>query len=476
MKKEPKKPTTAYALLALLGVLAIILGANILLDAPIHGMFFVIWLFVIPVCMHLGYSYKEIDQAMMESCKKGLGPILLLMAVGAVVGTWIACGAVPSIIYLGLKIIRPDIFLLTAFLLCVIVSLASGTSWATAGTAGVAMFAIGESLGIPSGMTVGAIISGSVFGDMLSPMSDSTNVAAAAVSTDLITHCKQLAYVCAPALAIASVFYYVLGLRFGAGQFDSSYIQGLCDSISAYFHVGLPAFLPVVILLALLFFKKPAVPSMLISSLAAAAVAVADQGVPADEVLTYLWSGYSVSTGEAFLDSLLNRGGITSMFQTAALMLFAFGMIGAFDKTGILGAIIEPVVKRADSIVKLTLASQVTAILGNVMGTNTFSLLMTGSLMAPAYRDFHLHPTNLSKATNATSTVVAPLVPWNITGMYMIGLYGIGVLEYAPYSFICYITPVVAFLMVVFGFRVIPADVDLENGEKYRKPKAVKKI
>ena len=145
---------------------------------------------------------------------------------------------------------------------------------------------------------------------------------------------------------------------------------------------------------------------MLISSLAAAAVAVADQGVPADEVLTYLWSGYSVSTGEAFLDSLL----------------------------------------------------------------------MTGSLMAPAYRDFHLHPTNLSKATNATSTVVAPLVPWNITGMYMIGLYGIGVVEYAPYSFICYITPVVAFLMVVFGFRVIPADVDLENGEKYRKPKAVKKI
>ena len=406
MKKEPKKPTTAYALLALLGVLAIILGANILLDAPIHGMFFVIWLFVIPVCMHLGYSYKEIDQAMMESCKKGLGPILLLMAVGAVVGTWIACGAVPSIIYLGLKIIRPDIFLLTALLLCVIVSLASGTSWATAGTAGVAMFAIGESLGIPSGMTVGAIISGSVFGDMLSPMSDSTNVAAAAVNTDLITHCKQLAYVCAPALVIASVFYYVLGLRFGAGQFDSSYIQGLCDSISAYFHVGLPAFLPVVILLALLFFKKSAVPSMLISSLAAAAVAVADQGVPADEVLTYLWSGYSVSTGEAFLDSLL----------------------------------------------------------------------MTGSLMAPAYRDFHLHPTNLSKATNATSTVVAPLVPWNITGMYMIGLYGIGVVEYAPYSFICYITPVVAFLMVVFGFRVIPADVDLENGEKYRKPKAVKKI
>ena len=469
MKGERKKPTTAYAILALLGVVAIVLGANIWLDAPIHGMFFVIWLFVIPVCMNLGYSYKEIDEAMMESCKKGLGPILLLMAVGAVVGTWIACGAVPSIIYLGLQIIRPDIFLLTAFLLCVMVSLASGTSWATAGTAGVAMFGIGESLGIPSGMTVGAIISGSVFGDMLSPMSDSTNVAAAAVDTDLITHCKQLSYVCAPALLIASVLYYILGLRFGADQFDNTYIQEICASISSYFHVGIPAFIPVVVLQALLFFKKPAVPSMLISSLAAAVVAVVDQGVPANQIMTCLWSGYSVSTGEEFLDSLLNRGGITSMFQTAALMLFAFGMIGAFDRTGILGAIIDPVVKRANSVVKLTFASQVTAILGNIMGTNTFSLLMTGSLMAPAYKDFNLHPTNLSKAINATSTVICPLVPWNITGMYMAGLFGVGVGAYAPYSLICFITPVVAFVMVLLKIGVVPADVDLENGEKYRK-------
>ena len=159
------------------------------------------------------------------------------------------------------------------------------------------------------------------------------------------------------------------------------------------------------------------------------------------------------------------------MFQTAALMLFAFGMIGAFDRTGILGAIIEPVVKRANSVVKLTFASQVTAILGNVMGTNTFSLLMTGSLMAPAYKDFNLHPTNLSKAINATSTVIAPLVPWNITGMYMIGLFGVGVGAYAPYSFICFITPIVAFVMVVLKIRIIPADVDLENGEKYKKGK-----
>lgn len=142
-----KKPSLAYALFALFGVLGIILGATKVVNAPIHLMFFVIWLFVIPVSMHLGYSYNEINDAMMENCKKGLGPILLLMAVGAVIATWIACGAVPAIIYIGLKLIRPNIFLLAAFLLCVMVSLACGTSWATAGTAGLAMFAIGEEHG-----------------------------------------------------------------------------------------------------------------------------------------------------------------------------------------------------------------------------------------------------------------------------------------------------------------------------------------
>lgn len=470
-KMKKRKASTPYAAFALLGVVAIVLVANILFKAPIHSMFLVIWLFIIPVCMHLGYSYQEIDGAMMESCKKGMGPILLLMVVGGIIGTWIASGAVPSIIYFGLKIIRPDIFLLTTFILCVMVSLACGTSWGTAGTAGIAMFAIGESLGIPSGMTVGAIISGSFLGDMLSPMSDSTNVAAASVGTNLITHCKELAYVVAPSFLISAVVYYFLGLRFATDNFDDSYIQGICHALSTHFNIGIVTFIPVIVLLVLLIMKKPAVPSMLISSLVAAVVAVIYQGVPADKIMTFMWSGYSISTGEKFLDSILNRGGITSMFATSAMMLYAFGMIGAFNETGILEAVIRPVVKRANSIIKITFASQATALIGNVMGTNTFSLLMTGSLMAPAYKDFDLHPTNLSKAINATSTVIAPLIPWNIAGIYVGGLFGVKTLAFAPYSFICYITPLVAFLMVIFKYRVIPASVDLENGEKYIKHK-----
>lgn len=470
-----KKPSLAYALFALFGVLGIILGATKVVNAPIHLMFFVIWLFVIPVSMHLGYSYNEINDAMMENCKKGLGPILLLMAVGAVIATWIACGAVPAIIYIGLKLIRPNIFLLAAFLLCVMVSLACGTSWATAGTAGLAMFAIGESMGVPSGMTVGAIISGSFLGDMLSPMSDSTNVAAAAVETDLITHCKQLSYVVLPSFLLTGAIYYVLGLRFANDAFDDSYLQSICTSLSSYFHISFVAFIPVIVLLALLVLKKPAVPSMLVSSLVACLVAVLYQGVELNNILPYMWSGYSITTGQEFLDKLLNRGGVTSMFNTGMLMLYAFGMVGAYNLTGILDAIISPVAAWANTVLKLTFASEAIALIGNIMGTNTFSLLMSGSLMIPAYRKFHLHPTNCSKAINATSTVIAPLIPWNIVGMYIDGLFGVSTLAFAPYSFLCYITPVVAFLMVLFNYRVIPDSVDLEHGEKYISPRKAKK-
>ena len=221
-KLEHRKPTTAYGIFSLALVLVVCLGASNFLNAPIKGMFFLAWLIIIPLCMHLGYSYTEIWNGMMEYCKKGLSSIIILLAVGAIIGTWIACGAVPTVIYFGLSVISPKVFLLTTFVLCSCVSLACGTSWGTLGTAGIAMFAIGEGMGIPAPMTVGAIVSGSYFGDMVSPMSDSTNVAAAAVDTDLITHCKELVRIVIPMFLVSCIIYYVMGIQFAEVSFDSS--------------------------------------------------------------------------------------------------------------------------------------------------------------------------------------------------------------------------------------------------------------
>lgn len=460
-EKVRRSPTTGYAIFALGGVLAIVLGANVLLAAPIQPMFLIVWLFIFPVCAHLGYGFKEIEDGAMESIKKGMGAVLIIMAVGAMIATWIAAGTVPSIIYYGLQIISPQIFLLATFVLCSMVSLACGTSWGTMGTAGIAMFAVGESLGVPAGMSVGAIVSGSYLGDMVSPMSDSTNVVSAAVGADLITHCKQLAFIAAPVSLITAGLYYVLGLRFATDNFDNSYIVEVSTALSGHFHTGILAFLPLVLLFALLFLRKPPMLSMITSALTACVVAVFYQGVAYDKAITIFWTGYKISSGHAFLDTLLNRGGVQSMFSTSCLMIFVFGMIGAFNTVGILEAVVRPVSMRAKTVAQLTASSQIISIIGNMLGTNTFSLLMTGTLMTPAYQKMKLHPTNLSKALNATSTVICPLIPWNASGIYVVALFGAGTLSFAPYAFYSYLMPIAAFCFVLLGIQIAPIDADL---------------
>lgn len=209
--------------------------------------------------------------------------------------------------------------------------------------------------------------------------------------------------------------------------------------------------------------KKPAMLSMIASALLGCFVAVLYQELPSTSAIQVFWTGFKSSTGNSFIDTLLNRGGIQSMFGPACLMFYAFGMIGAFNTVGILNAIIEPIVRKIKTVVQLTAASQVISIIGNMMGTNTFSLLMTGSLMAPVYSEFELHPTNLSKAINATSTVFCPLIPWNASGIYVVALFGVGTMSFAPYAFYSYLMPIAAFLFVVFGLRIVPANVDLDG-------------
>lgn len=459
-----RKPSTPYAVMVLVSALTIVLGSNIILSAPIQPMFLIAWLFVFPACMRLGYSFQEIDDGVMESIKKGMGAVLIIMVVGAMIATWIAAGTVPMIIYYGLQIISPRIFLLATFILCSLVSLACGTSWGTMGTAGIAMFAVGESMGVPAGMTVGAIVSGSYLGDMVSPMSDSTNVVSAAVGADLITHCKQLAYIAAPISIITGIVYFVMGFRFANVDFDNSYVLDVGNALLGEFKMGFPAFIPMILLLVLLFLKKPAMLSMVTSALVACVVAVLYQSIPYDKAILIFWTGFKINSGHVFLDTLLNRGGVQSMFSTACMMIFAFGMIGAFNTVGILEAVVEPLTKRVKSVAQLTASSQIICIVGNMMGTNTFSLLMTGTLMLPAYREQKLHPTNLSKAINATSTVFCPLIPWNASGIYVVGLFGVSTLSFAPYAIYSYLMPIAAFLFALFKIGIIPANVDLEAG------------
>lgn len=252
-------------------------------------------------------------------------------------------------------------------------------------------------------------------------------------------------------------------------SFDNSYVLEVMASLSGQFKMGSPAFIPVIVLFGMLIAKLPAFHSMVTSGLSGLVVAALYQGMDANAGMGFFWNGYKISSGEVFLDTLLNRGGVLSMSSTGLMMLFAFGMVGAFTKAGILEAIVTPISKKVKSIVALTFITQVISVIGNTMGTNCFSILMTGSLMMPAYRKYQLHPTNLSKLLNCTSTVACALVPVNAAAIYIHGLFDLGVMEYLPYTLYSYLLPLAALLLVVFKIRSVPADVDLEHGERYRK-------
>lgn len=443
-----------YALFVLLGILVIVLGANLAFGAPINLMFILVWLFIYPACMYLGYSYKEINDAVSESIKGGLGSVLIILAVGALIGTWIAAGTVPAVIYYGLNIVSPKIYLAATFLLCLLVSTACGTSWGAAGTAGVAMFAIGESMGVPTAMTVGAIVSGSFFGDMLSPLSDSSNVASAAAGVDLIRHCKEMCFIAIPAALMTTIFYLIIGHSYAQGVYDPSVIESIQGSLAELFNINLVALLPLLVLFVLLFLKMPPVMALLATAVLSGLVAVAIQDTTMNEVFTAMWNGYTIESGDSFVDTLLNRGGMLSMAATAFMLMFSFGMVGALKEVGLLHTLIAPLATKAKRVTSLTLFTECAAVFGNMLGTGAFSLIMVGSVMKPAYEDFKLDSINLSKAIGSSSTPTVALIPWNISAIYILGLFGVNALQYAPYALFSYIMPLFAFLAVLIRFRL----------------------
>ena len=457
VKTEPKKASAGYALFVFIGVLVIVLGGYLGLGAPIQPMFLLAWLFIYPVCMKLGHSFKDIETAMFDSIRGGLGPIFIVLTVGAMIAGWIAAGTVPTIIYVGLKLVSPKAFVPLTFVLCSLVSLSCGTAWGTAGTAGIAMFAVGEGLGVPTALTVGAIVSGSYLGDMLSPMSDSTNIVSAAARVDLITHCKRLAFPAIISYVITFVGYYLLGLKYAADALDVTVINETLAAISSSFNVSIITIIPLALLLVLLFMKKPAMMSMFISAVTGMVLAIVYQGLPVKSAIPFLWTGYKYAGDNAFLTTLLNRGGIQSMFSTVCILLFAFGVIGAFNKAGILNALIEPLVKKIKNPLQLTLVTQLVAFIGVIMGTNMFSLLMTGSLLSPAYDEFKLDRTMLTRAANGTATVICTLIPWNAAAIWNTGTFGISAFAYAPFALYSYVMPIVLILFSVFKIKVYPA-------------------
>ena len=461
-----RKPSFSFSL-TVFALVVIFLSLGLLVfGGKLQTLLFLSWLIVIPAGLHLGFKFSEIEGMAYDMIRRVLQPIMILLAVGAMVGAWILSGTVPTLIFYGLKIITPSLFLVTTVLLCSICSLFTGTSWGTIGTAGLAMVGIGTSMGFDGGVIAGAVVCGSYFGDKLSPLSDTTNLSPAVSGGKVMNHIKHMLWTTIPSYVITLAIFLVMGLKFGSSDIDYTQINEVTDGLNSLFHIGIIPLIPAIIVLVLLLKNKPPVVSILIGALAGLAVAMLYQGADITTSLVSLYNGFKLDSGMEFLDKLLNRGGIASMWDTVGIFIFSCGLGGMLNGIGVLEALLQRIAARIKTSRHLIIVTMLVGYISNMVGgTLSFAIVMTGTLMQPLYRKMRLRPENLSRTIEDVCTMSAPIIPWNTAAVYTAGVLGISAGAFIPYIFLAFITLVFTLIYAFTGFTIAKLDEGEEYGE-----------
>ena len=411
----------------------------------------------------LGYSWDQIEAGLVTSVSHALPAVFILMAVGLLIGVWIASGVVPLLIYYGLEMLAPSYFLAAACGVCAVVSLSTGSSWSTAATAGLALIGVGSALGISEAMTAGAVVSGAYFGDKLSPLSDTTNLASATAGSELFEHIRHMLYTTVPGLAIAMACYLALGWGVSDAGFEQSerYLQ-ITSALETGFDLSPWLLLAPATVLVLIARRTAPLPSLLAGTGVGVALLLVFQPQNAPEgmasVLGALYEGYQSNTGIPAADELLSRGGLTSMLDTIALIICAFAFGGVMEASGMLGRLTQSVLAAAHSTASLVTATVATGVGLNFLTSDQYlSVVLPGRMYKDAYAARGLHPKNLSRAIEDSATLTSPLVPWNTCGSYMASVLGVATFAYAPFAFLNLVTPFISILYGVTGFSIAPA-------------------
>lgn len=407
-----------------------------------------------------GYSWSDIQKGVFHVVSVSLSSIFIVLMVGMIVAIWIASGTVPSIIYYGLQIITPSYFLGTAMLLCAIVSISLGTSWTTTGTVGLAMMAIGSGFGFPAYWTAGAVVSGAFFGDKMSPLSDTTNLAPAVTGIDIFDHIKNMFATTGPAMVIAFILYIIAGFALIQGGQTASFdkINSMESILNAKFNISWLTLSPLVLVIIMAYKKMPAIPTLFAGVLLAAFFAYFMQGDSVHSMISEAYNGHKMQTTDPILNKLLNRGGIGGMGYTVFIIIFALMLGGALEATQCLQAILKFIVSRVRSFAGLQITSTLSSIFVNMCGDVYLSLALPGRMYSPAYRRIKYSTLNLSRCLEEGGTLVSPLIPWNVGGSIVITFLGLGIYEgnyvnlwYIPLSFANWMSPTIGVIYAIFG-------------------------
>lgn len=415
------------------------------------------------VALRCGFDWHTIQNGMVRGITNALPATIILIIVGILIGVWILAGVVPTLIYYGLIILSPAIFLPATLIICALTSLATGTSWGTTGTIGVALMGVGAGLGFPLPLVAGAVLSGAYFGDKMSPLSDTTNMAPALAGTDLFTHIKHMSYTSGVAFGLTLIIEIVIGFQYGGGEGDLQRITTMLMLLDENFTINVVMILPPLVVMVVSYRKMPAIPGITLGVVAGVILAIGLQGADYQSIANSAFSGYEAATGNADVDSLISRGGMNSMMYTISLVIVAMMFGGVMERTNQLKAIADKVLAMANSTGSLVLSTVLTCIGANMVLCDQYMAIVMGArTYAQAYRDRGLAPENLSRAVEDSGTVTANLVPWNSGGAYQAATLGVATIAYAPFAFFCWLSPIVTLVFGYMGWTMTKLDPEAE--------------
>jgi NhaC family Na+:H+ antiporter len=435
----------------------------------------------------LKYPWKVIEEGVLASILMGMQAILILYTVGILIGTWLLSGVVQTMIYYGLATLKPSIFLIATLLICSIVSLATGTSWGTAGTVGIALMGIAAGLGVPDPIAAGFIISGAYFGDKMSPLSDTTNLAPAMAGTDIFQHIRAMVWTTGPTYCIVLVIAGVLGMGYSSGSFDAEKVSAIQELMKVEFSISPIGLIPPILVIALAASGKPALPSIFSGVLAGMVLAIF-QGNSFGTLLDVMQNGYapdlpaklaelaedlpalaalmgerglesfstdSILNAASVLSELLARGGMQSMNWTVSLIICALFFGGVLDKCGFLQSLLEVMMKRVKTVGGCVVAVTIACVATNAIASDQYiALVLPGRMFKKTFDDQGLHPRMLSRTLEDVGTITSALVPWNTCGAYQSTTLGVPTVQYLPYAFLNYLNPIMAIVMTYMGIGI----------------------
>lgn len=410
-----------------------------------------------------GSTWGELENGMVRGISVAMPSILILMAIGMLIGTWTASGVVPYLITLGLRLLSPAFFLPACCVICIIVSLSTGSSWSTAGTVGVALIGVGQGLGFSLPMVAGAVVSGAYFGDKMSPLSETTNLAPAVAGSQLFEHIRHMVWTSGPSIMISLVLYTILGLNVEVGVGEGNGIADLAVKLGEIYTFSPILLLAPTSVFALILLRVPALPAVLAGAAVGAVLGVWVQDARLVSMLTAAQSGFVSESGVEEIDELLSRGGLESMFWTISLIVCSMTFGGVMEVSGMLATIAGSLLRLARTSGQLVGATVVTCLGMNLLAPDQYlSIIVPGKMYKEAYEQKGLAAKNLSRALEDGGTVTSPLIPWNSCGVFMFSVLMVNPFAYLPYAFFNLLNPILSILLAYKGWTIEKASAGKE--------------